>query len=195
MRILDRVKDTVARVFNVRTQRVWTAVILSMALFTVLFWLMVAARLGVLNPVAEGSGEGYAVAVAALYFTISLLGAPVAAHSIGYLLDRRTAAWTRDDAVVAFAGLGLILALPPVLMLAASESGGIAIRPAIWLFGLPIVLATTFTRFFIDTVIRSQRLTRIVTAVALLPPVIVLLFLLGLYVARGSGEVSSLPTP
>ncbi len=194
MRVLDKSRDTVAAVFNVRTQRVWTAVILSMALFTVLFWLMVAARLGVLEPSVEGSGSGYAVAVAALYFSISLVGAPVAAHSIGYIIERRTAKWSRDDAVVTFAGLGFVLAIPPVLMLAASEPGGAAIGPAIWLFGLPVVLATTFTRFFIDTVIRSQRLTQVVTAVALLPPVIVLLFLLGLYVAKGSGEVSPLHT-
>ena len=189
MRALDKVRGTFARVFNVGTQRVWTAVILSMALFTVLFWLMVAARLGTIEPRVEGSGDGYAVAVAVLYFVISLVGAPVAAHTIGYQLELRTAAWKRDDAVVAFAGLGLVLAIGPVLMLAASEPEGAAIGPAIWLFGLPIMLATTFTRFFIDEVIRSQRLTRIVTGVAFLPPVIVVLFLLGLYVARGSGDI------
>ncbi|MBN2177755.1 MAG: hypothetical protein JW722_08915 [Demequinaceae bacterium] len=188
MRIVDSTRTLAAKVVNVRTQRVWMAVVLSMALFTALFWLMVAARLGTLEPRVEGSGEGYATAVAILYFLISLVGAPVAAHTVGYLLEHRTEAWSRDDAVVAFAGLGLVLAAPPVLILAASEPAGAALGPAIWLFGLPVLLATTFTRFFIDSVIRSQRLTRIVAAVAFLPPVIVVFFLLGLYVARGSGQ-------
>ena len=188
MQFVERIRALLRRVFNVRTQRAWVAAVLSMAFFTVLFWLMVAARLGRLEPTVEGAGTGYAKAVAVLYFLVSLVGAPVAAHTIGELVERRTATWKRDDAVVAFAGVGLLLAIAPVLMLASSEPGGAAIGPAIWLFGLPIFLATTFTRFFIDAVIRAVRLTRAATAVALLPPVVVVLFLLGLYVAQGSGQ-------
>jgi hypothetical protein len=164
------------------------AVVVGMAIFTVLFWLVVAAQLGRLEPVVEGSGKGYATAVAWLYFAVTLIGAPAATHTVGELLERRTASWKRDDAVVAFAGLGLLLAIPPVLMLAGSEPAGAAVGPAVWLFGVPVFLAVALTRFFLDTVMRSERLTRAAAGIALLPPVVVLLFLLGLYVARGSGE-------
>lgn len=188
-RLLDWIQSGLSRVYNTETRKAWIAAVLSMAIFTVLFWLMVAAQLGRLEPKVEGSGEGYATAVMVLYFCVSLVGAPVTAHTAGYLLERRTVSWRRDDAVIAFAGLGLLLALPPVLILAATEPGGAAVGPAIWLFGIPVLLATAFARFFIDRVLRSERLTRVVAAVAFLPPVVVLLFLLGLFVARGSETV------
>lgn len=188
-RLLDWGRSLFSRVYNMETRKTWIAVMLSMAIFTVLFWLMVAAQAGRLETRVEGSGEGYPTIVMILYFCISLVGAPMAAHTAGYLLERRTAAWSRDDAVVAFAGLGFVLALPPVLILAGSEPEWAALGPAIWLFGLPVFLATALTRFFIDRVLRSERLTRAIAAVAFLPPIVVLLFLLGLYVARGSEAV------
>jgi hypothetical protein len=184
------VRDVSAKVYNDRTRRAWLAVIVSMAFFTVLFWLIVATRLAAFEPVVEGSGEGFATAVAVLYFVSSLVGAPIAVHTIGQIVESRTSKWKRDDAVVAFAGLGVVLALTPVLILAASEPEGAAIGPAIWLFGVPIVIATAFTRFFLEDVMRSVRLTRAATAVALIPPVVVILYLLGLYVAHGSGGVA-----
>jgi hypothetical protein len=189
-RLIDWARSAFARVYNVQTRKAWIAVTLSIALFTVLFWLMVAAQLGRLQPRVEGSGDGYPTAVMILYFCVSLVGAPVMVHTAGYLVERRTVAWKRDDAVIAFAGLGLVLALPPVLILTETEPEGAALRPAIWLFGIPVFLATVFTRFFIDEVLRSERLTRIVSAVAFLPPVVILLFLLGLYVAQGSGATA-----
>ncbi len=188
VRPIDAIRDVGVKVYNDQTRRAWLAVILSMALFTVLFWLIVATRLATLEPTVEGSGEGFSTAVAVLYFTVSLVGAPIAVHTIGQLVESRTAKWKRDDAVVAFAGVGVVLALAPVLILAGSEPGGAAVRPAVWLFGIPIVIATAFTRFFIEDVMRSVRLTRIAAAVAFIPPIVAVLYLLGLYVARGSGQ-------
>jgi hypothetical protein len=185
-RFVAWVQSTFHKVYNDETRKAWIATALSMALFTTLFWLMVVAQLGRLEPRVEGSGDGFPTAVIALYFCISLVGAPVIVHTAGYLVERRTEKWKRDDAVIAFAGLGLVLAAPPVILLTLSEPEGAALGPAIWLFGIPVALATVFTRFFIDEVLRSQRLMRAVAAVAFLPPVIVLLFLLGLYVAQGS---------
>jgi hypothetical protein len=188
-RLIRWTRSTFAKVYNLETRKAWIATTLSMALFTVLFWLMVAAQLGRLEPRVEESGEGFPTIVVIMYFCVSLVGAPVIVHTAGYLVERRTEKWKRDDAVIAFAGLGLVLAVPPVALLTASEPEGAALRPAIWLFGIPVMLATVFTRFFIDEVLRSQRFMRTVAAVALLPPVVVLLFLLGLYVAQGSEAV------
>ncbi len=190
MRPVDSMRALGAKVYNAGTRRAWLAVILSMALFTCVFWLIVATRLGTLKPRVEGSGKGFATAVAVLYFVVSLVGSPIAVHTIGQLVESRTAKWKRDDAVVAFAGVGVVLALAPVLMLAGSEPGGAAVGPAIWLFGVPIVIATAFTRFFINDIMRSVRLTRAAAAVAFIPPVVVVLYLLGLYVAHGSGGVA-----
>ncbi len=189
-RLIRWTRSTFAKVYNLETRKAWIATTLSMALFTVLFWLMVAAQLGRLEPRVEESGEGFPTIVVIMYFCVSLVGAPVIVHTAGYLVERRTEKWKRDDAVIAFAGLGLVLAVPPVALLTASEPEGAALRPAIWLFGIPVMLATVFTRFFIDEVLRSQRFMRTVAAVALLPPVVVLLFLLGLYVAQGSEAVA-----
>lgn len=188
--MIDALRRSFARIVNVRTQRAWSAVAISQALFTVFFWLMVASGFGRLQPAEAESGQGFPTAVAALYFFVTLVGAPVAAHTIGALVEQHTATWKRDTAVLAFGGLGVILAVGPVVALASSEPSRAALLPALWLFGLPIILTCGVTRLIIDRVHRSVVWSRVALAVALLPPVVVALFLLGLYVAQGSGDAS-----
>jgi hypothetical protein len=162
------------------------AAALGAALFTALFWLSVAVRLGRLT-LPRGTDPGaYPAAVVLLYFFGVLVAGPVLAHTGGFLLDRATSTWRRDDAVVAFAGLGALLAAVAVAVVVAAAPGGSAFAPAVWLFGLPAVLALALTRFWIDDVLASRRWTIAALAVGYGPSLIAALVLLGLYVGHAT---------
>jgi hypothetical protein len=180
---LDRVRN---RLFNARTRRPWMAAATGAAVFTPLFWLSVATGLGKLT-VAHGESLGsYPAAVVGLYFAAVVVIGPLLAHTAGYLLDGVTAAWRRDDAVAVFVAFGVVLAAAAVSFVMALAPGGGAFVPALWLFGLPLLVTLGVTRFVIDAVLTSRRWTRVVVAVAYAPVLLAALWLLGLYVGHAT---------
>lgn len=184
---LQRLRALVDTGGNARLHRAGVASTLAMTLVTGLFWLVVAWDKGRISPRVEGSGTGFPRAVMATYFVLSLVVVPLVVLLAGPRLEKHYANLTRGAAAFAFARVGLALAILVVFVLNMSEPQGAAIMPTIWLFGVPIVATAVLTYLCLDPVVRSPLLTQIVTAIALLPPVVVALFLLGLYVAQGSG--------
>ncbi len=156
------------------------------AVFTPLFWLSVACGVGKLTLPHGQSLGAYPAAVVGLYFAAVVVVGPVLAHTAGYLLDRATASWRRDDAVAAFVGLGAVLAIAAVAFIMAFAPSRAAFAPALWLFGLPLVLALGLTRYFIDSVLGSRTWTRVVLAVGYTPSLLAALVVLGLYVGHAT---------
>jgi hypothetical protein len=180
---LDRIRG---RLFNAETRRPWTAAVVGAAVFTPMFWLSVASGLGKLT-VAHGQPLGaYPAAVVGLYFASIVLISPLLAHTAGYLLDRATSAWRRDDAVSMFVAFGVVLAAAAVSFVMALAPGGGAFVPALWLFGLPLVVTLGVTRFVIEAVLASRKWTLAAVAVAYAPVLLAALWLLGLYVGNGT---------
>ena len=175
--------------FGPKTRRIWLATLVGVAIFTAVFWGVVAAEFAQVS-LNEGDGRDMARHALGIYFFVVLFGAPVFAHSAGAMLDDYTAEWDRDDAVVAFAGLGLVAGAVTTLAMIPGIPDGNGPSSAIWLFGVPTFLATMLTRFFIDAFERSLRLTRLAFAVALTPVAVTLWLMLGLYVAEGSHPAS-----
>ncbi len=180
---LDRVRG---RLFNAETRRPWTAATVGAAIFTPMFWLSVATGLGKLT-VAHGQPLGaYPAAVVGLYFASIVLIAPLLSHTAGYLLDRATSAWRRDDAVAVFVAFGVVLAAAAVAFVMALAPGGGAFVPALWLFGLPLLVTLGVTRFVIDAVLASRKWTLAAVAVAYAPALLAALWLLGLYIGHAT---------
>jgi len=177
---------TVSKIVGRQTHRTWTAAAMGVAIFSVLFWTATVAGLGRLELSEDAELDSYPNLVIITYFAVTVALGPLVAHSIGAWLENWTARLQKDDSVLLFIALGLVLAVPPTLLVALSGPEGFAIGPAVWLFGVPIVLATAFTRGYLDAVLRRPRYVNAVVGIAVLPPVIVILFLLGLYVAQGS---------
>lgn len=180
---LDRLRG---RLFNAETRRPWTAAVVGAALFTPLFWLSVATGLGKFTT-RHGEELGvYPAAVAGLYFASILVFAPLLAHTAGYLLDRATAAWRRDDAIAVFVAFGVVLAAAAVSFVMALAPGGGAFVPALWLFGLPLLVTLGVTRLVIDAVLASRKWALAAVAVAYAPALVAALWLLGIYVSRAT---------
>ena len=179
----DRARN---RVFNAQARRPWIAAATGAAIFTPLFWLSVASGVGRLTlPHGESVGA-YPAAVVGLYFSAVVVIGPLLAHTAGYLLDRATAKWRRDDAVVAFVGLGAVLAIAAVAVVMAFAPSNEAFAPALWMFGLPLVVALGMTRYLIDWVVESRTWTRVVLAAGYAPSLVAALVLLGLYVGHAT---------
>lgn len=180
---LDRLRG---RVFNAATRRPWTAAAVGAALFTPMFWLSVATGLGKFTT-RHGDELGvYPAAVVGLYFASVLVIGPLLAHTAGYLLDRATAARRRDDAIAVFVAFGVVLAAAAVSFVMALAPGGGAFVPALWLFGLPLVVTLGVTRLVIDVVLASRKWTLAAIAVAYAPALVAGLWLLGLYVSHAT---------
>ena len=175
-----------ARVFNAQTRRPWAAAAIGAAVFTPLFWLVVASGLGTLTVPHGQTPGGYPAGVVGLYFAAVIVIGPLLAHTGGYVLDRATSKWRRDDAVAAFVGLGALLAVASVTFILAVSPSGDAFAPALWLFGLPLVITFGLTRRVIDDVLESRTWMRVVVVVAYTPTLIAALVLLGLYVGHAT---------
>lgn len=174
------------RLLNRGARRPWTAAVVGAAIFTPMFWLSVATGLGKLTAPHGQPLGAYPAAVVGLYFATILLLAPLLAHTAGYLLDRATSAWSRDDAVAMFVALGVVLAAAAVSFVMALAPGGGAFVPALWLFGLPLLVTLGVTRFVIDAVLASRKWTLAAVAVAYAPVLVAALWLLGLYVSHAT---------
>lgn len=174
------------RLFNAETRRPWTAAAVGAAIFTPMFWLSVATGLGKFTA-AHGQPLGaYPAAVVGLYFATILLIAPLLSLTAGYLLDRATSAWRRDDAVAVFLAFGVVLAAAAVSFVMALAPGGGAFVPALWLFGLPLLVTLGVTRSVIDAVLASRKWAVAAVAVAYAPALLAALWLLGLYVSHAT---------
>ena len=183
---LTRLERLRGRVFNAETRRPWTAAVVGAALFTPMFWLSVATGLGKFTT-RHGEELGvYPAAVVGLYFGSVLVIGPLLAHTAGYLLDRATAAWRRDDAIAVFVAFGVVLAAAAVSFVMALAPGGGAFVAALWLFGLPLVVTLGVTRLVIDAVLASRKWTLTAVAVAYAPALVAALLLLGLYVSHAT---------
>ncbi len=177
---------TVAKVVGPQTHRAWAAAAMGIAIFSVLFWAATAAGKGRLELSEDAELGSYPNLVVISYFAVTVILAPLVAQTVGAWLENWSARLQKDDSVLLFIALGLVLAVPPTLLIAFAAPEGFAIGPAVWLFGAPVVLATSITRGYLDAVLRRPRYVSAVVSLAVLPPVIVVLFLLGLYVAQGS---------
>jgi len=173
-------------VFNDNTKRAWTASAIAAAVFTVLFWLSVLTGLARLTvPHGESLG-GYPAAVVSLYFVAVVVAGPAIAHTAGFMLDKYTTGWRRDDAVLVYVAFGAVLgALAVTFVLAVAPTGG-AFVPALWMFGLPLLVSLGLARFYVDQVVASRSWTIAVCAVAYTPALIAALLLLGLYVGHAT---------
>lgn len=180
---VTRARDAV---FNDDTKRAWTASAIASAVFTMLFWLSVATGLARLDvPHGESLG-GYPAAVVGLYFVAIVVAGPAIAHTAGFMLDRYTSGWRRDDAVLVFVAFGAVLgALAVTFVIAVAPTGG-AFVPALWMYGLPLLVSLGIARFAVDQVVASRSWTIAVCAVAYTPAVIAALVLLGLYVGHAT---------
>ncbi len=173
-------------VFNEGTKRAWTASALASAVFTPLFWLSVATGMSRLTVPHDQRLGNYPAAVVGLYFGAILLAGPALAHTGGYLLDKATAEWRRDDAVAVFVGFGALLgALAVTFVIAVAPSGG-AFVPALWMFGLPLLIALGVARAYLDRVMESRTRILVACAVAYTPALVAALVLLGLYVGHAT---------
>jgi hypothetical protein len=174
------------RLFNAQTRRPWTAAVVGAAIFRSMFWLSVATGLGKLT-VAHGQPLGaYPAAVVVLHFaSIALIG-PLLAYTAGYLLDRATVGWRRDEAVAVFVAFGIVLAAAAVSLVMSLAPGGGAFLPALGLFGLPLLVTLGVTRFVIDAVLTSRKWTLAAVAVAYAPVLLAALWLFGLYVSHAT---------
>jgi len=180
---LDRARG---RFFNAQTRRPWMAAAIGSAVFTVLFWLSVASGIGRLTLPHGQSLGGYPAAVVGLYFAAVVVAGPMLSHTAGYLVDRATSGWRRDDAVAVFVGLGAVLAIAAVAFIMAFAPSREAFAPALWMFGLPLLIALGVTRYVIDDVLESRTWTIVVLAVAYTPSLLAALVLLGLYVGHAT---------
>lgn len=186
---MHRLRRVRALVFNDETRRPWTAAVLSAAIFSPLFWLSVAVGLGRLRIDDPETATAFPGTVVVLYFLGVLVVGPVLAHTAGFQLDRFTAGWRRDDAVAAFAGLGLLLGALAVVLLLPTAPGAAAFAPGLWLFGLPVIVASALTRYLVDRVeLTKAQVWGSVTA-AYAPTVVALLVLLGLFVGQGADVI------
>jgi hypothetical protein len=180
---------TLYKAIGPHTHRAWTAAALGSAVFSVAFWVFALLGQGT-YPVPEGDAAGdgtaFAPTVAVLYFALTLVAGPLFVHTLGRWLDRWAERFKFEDSVVVFLGVGVALAAVPVAIATLAGPGLHAFLASLFLFGLPIVLATGLARAYLPRVLRSPRATNVVFGIAALPPVVVLLFLLGLYVAQGS---------
>jgi hypothetical protein len=156
------------------------------AIFTPLFWLSVASGIGRLTLPHGASLGAYPAAVVGLYFAAVLVIGPMLAHTAGYLVDRATAKWRRDDAVAAFVGFGAVLAIAAVAAVMAFAPSKEAFAPALWMFGLPLLVTLGLTRYLIDRVLESRTWTRVVFAAGYAPSLLAALVLLGLYVGQAT---------
>ncbi len=173
-------------VFNDGTKRAWIATVLGSAVFTPLFWLSVVTGLSRLTLPHGEPVDGYAAAVVGLYFGAVLVAGPLLAHTAGFVLDRATSRWRRDDAVVAFVVFGALLAVVAVLLVVGAAGSRSAFVPALWMFGLPLPLALGIARRYVDGVVESRRWTVAAASVAYAPALAAGLVLLGLYVGHAT---------
>lgn len=180
---LDRLR---CRLFSAETRRPWTAAAVGAAIFTPMFWLSVATGLGKLTARHGQPLGAYPAAVVGLYFASIVLIGPLLAYTAGYLLDRATAGWRRDDAVAVFVAFGIVLAAAAVSLVMSFAPGGGAFLPALWLFGLPLLVTLGVMRFVIDAVLTSRKWTLAAVAVAYAPALLAALWLLGLYVSHAT---------
>lgn len=181
--LLDRARN---RLFNAQARRPWVAAATGAAIFTPLFWLSVASGVGRLTlPHGELLGV-YPAAVVGLYFAAVVVIGPLLAHTAGYVLDHATAKWRRDDAVFAFVGLGAVLGIAAVAFIMVFAPSNEAFAPALWMFGLPLLVTLGLTRYLIDRVLESRTWTRVVLAAGYAPSLLAALVVLGLYVGHAT---------
>jgi hypothetical protein len=181
--VVDRVRG---RLFDGLTRRPWTAAVVGAAIFTPMFWLSVATGLGKLTARHGQPLGAYPAAVVGLYFASIVLIGPLLSLTVGYLVDRATATWRRDDAVAVFVAFGVVLAAAAVSFVMALAPGGGAFVPALWLFGLPLLVTLGVTRFVIDAVLASRKWTLVAVGVAYAPVLLAALWLLELYVGHAT---------
>jgi hypothetical protein len=151
-----------------------------------MFWLSVATGVGRLS-VSHGHELGaYPAAVVSLYLAAIIVIGPLLAFTVGYALDRSTAAWRKGDAVVMFVALGVVLAAASVSLVMAFAPEGGAFVAALWLFGLPLPVTLGVTRLVMDSVLISPKWTRAAVAVACVPVLLAALVVLGIYVGHAT---------
>ncbi len=180
---------TAYKIAGPSTHRAWTASALGTAVFSVGFWFFTLAGKGT-YPVPEGGeaadGTAFAPTVMIVYFAITVVVCPLFVHTVGAWLDRWAEQFKFEDSVLIFAGIGVGLAAVPVTIATLAGPGLHGLVAALFLFGIPVTLATMLTRVYLPRVLRSPLATNVVFGLAALPQVLVLLGLLGLYVAQGA---------